>query len=295
MFRETPGDRVREIRVSESFYKEHGDEVRALCERAEEAHRSAAGNTAAGRVSEHKAADRASAKSAEIENAGRTAGAGRKTSDRADGKTTGKESAGRASGHVAGYRLPVEILPDTRFKSLSDTQTPQGILAVVEKCRWEAADILSGPAPFILILENLQDPGNVGTIIRTAEAAGVDGIFYTKGCVDLYNPKTIRSTMGAVYRMPHAEIDDMDGFLKMLADRRITTYASSLATDKTYLDRDYRTGTALMIGNEGNGLSPELQAAADALIHIPMHGQVESLNAAMAAGILMYEVCRQRM
>lgn len=194
---------------------------------------------------------------------------------------------------LAGFKY--EVLSDSRFRSTSETQNPQGILAVVRAKKWTAESILENKAPKVLILENLQDPGNMGTILRTAEAAGFQGIFMTKDCVDLYNPKVIRSTMGAIYRMPHAIIEDWEVFIKLLKEKGIITYAASLKAEKSYLDPDYTRGCAFMIGNEGNGLTEMAENTANCLIRIPMAGKTESLNAAMAAGILMYETARQEM
>ncbi|MCI1722617.1 MAG: RNA methyltransferase [Lachnospiraceae bacterium] len=185
-------------------------------------------------------------------------------------------------------------VPDERFAGLSDTRTPQGILTVLKQKAWTAEEILSKKNPFVLLLENLQDPGNAGTILRTAEAAGADGVFLTKGSVDIYNPKTIRSTMGSVYRMPHVYVDDVRGLLEMFMMKDVRTYAAFLDAPAGYLSGDYREGTAFLIGNESSGLTPELVNLSDRVISIPMKGSVESLNAAMAAGILMFEAARQR-
>ena len=149
-------------------------------------------------------------------------------------------------------------------------------------------------APLFLVLENLQDPGNAGTILRTAEAAGVHAVFLTQGAVDLYNPKTIRSTMGAIYRVPHFYVDDMDALLARFAEREVRTFAAHLRGTHAYTELDFRGGTAFFIGNESRGLTDALSDSLDVLMKIPMSGKVESLNAAMAAGILMYEARRQR-
>lgn len=186
-----------------------------------------------------------------------------------------------------------EALPENKFRSLCQTQNPQGILAVVRQKKWQMERVLEVPSPRVLILENLQDPGNMGTIFRTAEAAGFHAIFMTGDCVDLYNPKTVRSTMGAIYRMPHREGDTIQEIADFLKERKITIYAASLRARKSYLEMDYTGGTAFMIGNEGNGLTPSAEKLADELLYIPMAGRTESLNAAMAAGILMYETARQ--
>lgn len=187
-----------------------------------------------------------------------------------------------------------EVLDDRVFQAVSDTRTPQGVLCVMEQFRYSLEDLMARENPHLLILENLQDPGNLGTILRTAEGAGADGIIMNRTSVDLYNPKTIRSTMGSIYRMPFLYVDQIEDILPELKARGIRTYAAHLRGEHCYDEEDYRGGTAFFIGNEGNGLSEELSGRADTLIRIPMEGKLESLNAAVAASILMYEVSRQR-
>ena len=188
----------------------------------------------------------------------------------------------------------VEIVEDRVFQSASDTMTPQGVLSIVKQYHYKMEDFWKKEHPFFLVLENLQDPGNMGTIFRTAEGAGVDGIFLSKDCVDLYNPKVIRSTMGSIYRMPFLYVDSVTDMVEELKKKKIRVFAAHLKGKNSYDGEDYLSGTAFMIGNEGNGLTDELASKADCYVKIPMQGKVESLNAAMAAGILMYEVNRQR-
>lgn len=187
-----------------------------------------------------------------------------------------------------------EVLADHVFSHVSDTQTPQGVLAVVRRPAYTLEDVISGACPQLLVLENLQDPGNLGTIVRTAEGAGVTGIVLSSGCVDLYNPKTIRSTMGSIYRMPICCAADLHSALGEMKRQGICTYAAHLDGEQSYDQEDYRRPCAFLIGNEGNGLTKETAAAADRLVRIPMSGQVESLNAAIAAAVLMFEASRQR-
>ena len=155
-------------------------------------------------------------------------------------------------------------------------------------------DILGGENPLVMILEDLQDPGNAGTILRTGEGAGVSGVLLTKTCVDITNPKVIRSTMGSVYRMPFLYVESVVSLAQELKDRNIRTFAAHLHGKNSYDQESYTGGTAFLIGNEGKGLTDEAADSADCLIRIPMCGKVESLNAAMASGILMYEAARQR-
>ena len=188
-----------------------------------------------------------------------------------------------------------EILSDEVFKKVSDTQTPQGVLCVMKQYHYTLADLLKKENPLLLILEDIQDPGNLGTMVRTAEGAGVDGVIMTKGTVDIYNPKTIRSTMGSVYRMPFFYTEDLLGIMKQLQEAKVKLYAAHLKGNQFYHQLDFKGGTAFLIGNEGNGLKEETAEAADIYMKIPMEGKVESLNAAVASVILMYEAARQRM
>ena len=190
--------------------------------------------------------------------------------------------------------FPLEILSDSVFKHVSDTQTPQGVLCIVKQKMHEMEALLNIQKPHFMVLDNLQDPGNLGTIVRTAEGAGVDAVFMSKDCVDIYNPKTIRSTMGSIYRMPTIYIEDTVKLLELFKEKGILSYAAHLDGKNSYDKEDYREGTAILIGNEGNGLRDEVSNKADIWVRIPMEGQVESLNAAIAASVLMFEVARQR-
>ena len=191
-------------------------------------------------------------------------------------------------------KLPYDIVADSVFRQMSDTQTPQGILTVLRRPSYTLEDILGGKNPLVMVLEDLQDPGNAGTIIRTGEGAGVRGVFLTKTCVDITNPKVIRATMGSVYRIPFFYVEDVVSLKQKLQGRGIRFFAAHLQGKNSYDRESYKDGTAFLIGNEGKGLTDQAADAADCLIRIPMCGQVESLNAAMAAGILMYEAARQR-
>lgn len=190
--------------------------------------------------------------------------------------------------------FPLEILSDSVFQHVSDTKTPQGILCVVKRKNYDLEELLKVENPHFMVLDNLQDPGNLGTIVRTAEGAGVDAIFMSKDCVDIYNPKTIRSTMGSIYRMPFIYTEDIPELLNIFKKNGVKSYAAHLDGKNSYDKENYATGTAILIGNEGNGLRDEVTENADILVHIPMQGQVESLNAAIAASVLMFEVFRQR-
>jgi TrmH family RNA methyltransferase len=191
--------------------------------------------------------------------------------------------------------IEYEIVKDSVFAQMSDTPAPQGILTIVRQYHYDYAGLAGkGRTPLFLVLEDLQDPGNVGTIFRTAEGAGVTGIIMTKNCVDIYNPKTIRSTMGSIYRLPFMCVESLDEILEWFHKQGIITYAAHLQGRRFYDHENYKQGSAFFVGNEGNGLTEELSARADHLIKIPMEGQLESLNAGVAAAILMYEAARQR-
>ena len=187
-----------------------------------------------------------------------------------------------------------EIVSDEVFARMSDTRTPQGVMALVSMKEYSLDDVLRTSSPLLMVLENIQDPGNLGTIIRSAEGAGVDGIIMTAGTVDIYNPKVIRSTMGAMYRMKYTYVDKVADIVPFLKNNGITAYAAHLQGAVDYGSCDYTKGTAFFIGNEGNGLTDEAAELADTKIIIPMKGQLESLNAAVSSAILMYEAARQR-
>lgn len=190
----------------------------------------------------------------------------------------------------------LEVVSDTVFARMSETQTPQGIMAVVKMSDADIDSMLTGDkTPLILIIENLQDPGNLGTIVRMAEGAGVTGIIMSSNTVDIYNPKTIRSTMGSLYRVPIVYVSDLIETVALCKEKGVKIYAAHLAGEDNYSRKDYTKPTAFMIGNEGNGLSEQLTKEADELIRIPMSGKVESLNAAIACTILTYEAVRQRL
>lgn len=192
-------------------------------------------------------------------------------------------------------RIDYELVSDKLFREISDTVTPQGVLAVIRQKQWSLEQILcKEDCPCLLILENIQDPGNLGTIIRTVEGAGITGVIMSRDTVDIYNPKVIRSTMGSIYRVPFVYADDLVPVMKTLKEYQIHSYAARLDGDILYKS-NLQESCAFLIGNEGNGLTDEISVLADHYIKIPMQGEVESLNAAIAATILMYETMRQRL
>lgn len=199
------------------------------------------------------------------------------------------------------WRYGAEEVSDDVMKKMADTQTPQGVLAVVSQYHYTEEEVLEGynkdnegAKPLILILENIQDPGNLGTMLRSGEGAGVTGVILSKGSADIYNPKVIRSTMGSIFRMPFIYVENLAEMIKKLSANGINTYAAHLKGTKNYDEFDYTKPTAFLIGNEGNGLTKETADAATEYILIPMKGEVESMNAATSAAILTFEASRQR-
>lgn len=188
------------------------------------------------------------------------------------------------------YRMD-EVL----FNRISQTETSQGIIAVVEKNKFSARDLMkiNSECANYIILDRLQDPGNIGTIIRTADGAGYTGIITVKGTVDVFSPKVIRAAAGSVFRIPIVQVEDNRELKEAIQSLNKKLTVTCLDTDNYYYDADLSKGIALVIGNEGNGVSPELIDMADIKIKIPMCGKLESLNAAVAAGILMYEAMRK--
>lgn len=193
-----------------------------------------------------------------------------------------------------------EVVSEDVFARISDTVTPQGVLAVVKQKKYEAEELLSGQtageqkAPLLLMIEDLQDPGNLGTMFRTAEAAGVSGIIMSRETVDIYNPKAARSTMGSIFRVPFLYTDSLTEIIEDMGRRDIVVYAAALHHSLNYTEADYQRGCAILIGNEGKGLRQETVEAATRAVSIPMQGKVESLNASISAAVLLYEAARQR-
>lgn len=190
--------------------------------------------------------------------------------------------------------LGYETVTTEVMKKAADTQTPQGVLTVVKQPTYRLREMLDNDKGLYLLVEDIQDPGNLGTMFRTGEGAGVTGIIMTKNTVDIFNPKTIRSTMGSIYRVPFIYVETLPEVLADMKQKGITTYAAHLAGQTYYDSFSFRESTAFLIGNEGNGLKKETADMADHYLKIPMEGKLESLNAAVAAALLMYETHRQR-
>ena len=189
----------------------------------------------------------------------------------------------------------VYLMSAQLFDKIAQTETSQGILAVVRKPQITAEDLNEKitAKDNLVVLDRLQDPGNIGTIIRTAEGAGYGAVVTMKGTADVFSPKTIRAAAGSVFRIPIVQVENNQE-LRELADKLgKKLIVTGFDTDKYFFDVDLSQGIALVIGNEGNGVSDELMDMADIKVKIPMDGNLESLNASVAAGILMYEAKRR--
>ncbi len=173
------------------------------------------------------------------------------------------------------------------FSSITDVVNPQGIMAVIEKPDHKDVQI-DFDADVFLLLDNIQDPGNIGTILRTADSLNMKQIIVSKNTADIYNLKVVRSTMGAIFRVNVIEVDDLTKLIKELKKRKITICATDLKTDNSIYDISYKK-TAIVVGNEANGVSEEILALANKKIKIPMIGKAESLNVAVATSIILYE------
>jgi TrmH family RNA methyltransferase len=185
------------------------------------------------------------------------------------------------------------LLPDSLFASISDTRAPQGILGVLDLNRMQlgSADLKGG---MLILLDGIKDPGNMGTIIRTADAAGCAGVVVPEGCVDVYNPKVLRSTMGSVFHIPVYHCGDIAYAVEIIKSNGFRLCASQLDGSTSIYNADLTGSVALVIGSEAEGIGEETAKAADLLIRIPMKGRAESLNASVAAGVMIFEAMRQR-
>ncbi len=189
----------------------------------------------------------------------------------------------------------VYLFSDKLFSSVCGTVNPQGIMAVCHIKDSEPLATDNDKSPLYIVLENVTDPGNMGTIIRTADAAGADAVFLSPGCVDIYNPKVIRATMGSIFHLPIYRNTDVYELMCGLNEKGIMTVVSHLRGFLAPYSVDMTQGCAIFIGNEANGISDELTDEAECLVKIPMPGNAESMNAGVAGGILIYEAVRQRM
>ncbi len=216
---------------------------------------------------------------------------------------------------IAGSRLKellngenAETVSDEVYNALTDTVTPQGILAVVKRPEYRLDRLVKAENPAAggrpvpesgqespgmcsrekyVLLDDIRDPGNLGTIIRTSEAAGVKAVILSPGCVDIFNPKVIRSTMGSIFRVPFA-VMDLCGAVFELKNAGVEIFGAALKDSSDYRKTPYPEKCAFIIGNEANGISEKVLKLTDRNLKIPMHGEVESLNAAISCAVLLF-------
>jgi len=186
------------------------------------------------------------------------------------------------------------ILTPTLFNNIASTETPQAVAAISAYDYKDKDRAEDWAAKLVLVLDRVRDPGNMGTIIRTAAAVGVDIIFYTSGSADPYNPKVLRATAGSIFSVPVKLTGKPLMLLRRLKQKGLQVVASAVRSDCSYWSVDYRAPTVLLIGNETDGITEELSSEADFCVSIPLAEPVESLNAAVAAALMLYEVIRQR-
>lgn len=185
-------------------------------------------------------------------------------------------------------------ISDKLFKRLSSTQTPQGIIAVAEKKTYDVKKLIKTAGNgFFVILEQIQDPGNLGTVIRCADAFGAKAVFVSKGSADIYSDKTMRSAMGSIFHLPVADETDTKNLIGLMKEEGVMAFAASLEGGQNLQNFVFPQKSAVIIGNEAKGLSPEIQKQACGLVKIYMPGKAESLNAAVAAAIIMYETAKK--
>lgn len=190
--------------------------------------------------------------------------------------------------NVANKNTKICLVKDEILKELCETNNPQGIIAVVNNRKIN----IQNKNGFYILIDKVQDPGNMGTIIRSANASGALGVIVTKGTVDIYNDKTLRSTMGSIFKIPIIEDEDFQ-VINDLKSKGFKLIVSSLDTENNFFDIDLTGKVIICVGNEGNGVSDEVYSLEDERVKIPMPGDVESLNVGVAASIMMYEVVRQ--
>jgi RNA methyltransferase, TrmH family len=195
---------------------------------------------------------------------------------------------------LASRAIKLEEVAEAELEELADTEHPQGVVAVIEPKRWALSDLRLGPGSALLVLDGVQDPGNVGTMLRTALGLGAAGLIALKGTADLSNPKVIRAAMGASFRLPStaASAEELVAWLRLQRAQIWVADPAGQSPEPLPAPTPQRPPVALIVGNEGAGVSAVLDAAAYRRITIPLARNVESLNVAVAAGILLYEVTR---
>ncbi len=190
--------------------------------------------------------------------------------------------------------IPGHAVSDDVMEFVSDTQSPPGLIVLAERPRWELKSLLDQEKPLLVILDGLQLPNNAGAVMRTAEAAGVQGILSTTGTCDLYGPKTLRASAGSAFRLPILPALAREEIFKACQTAGVSVVTADSHGGSSFREWDWKRGTALLLGAEGPGLAGIDPAFSPAPLHIPMKKPVESLNVSVAAGIMLFEAHRQR-
>lgn len=193
-------------------------------------------------------------------------------------------------------KIEIYLVEDKMFSKLSNTETPQGVIGVVKKTLYTEQSFFTPRESSngnIIVLDRLQDPGNIGTILRTADGAGYQGAMILKGTADIFSPKVVRATTGSLFRLPLLFTDTAEKTIEVLKKYKKTVICTALKDAQYYYDCPMSQDVAVIIGNEGNGVCDEFINNSDLRVKIPMHSSIESLNAAVAAGILIYESVRK--
>lgn len=188
----------------------------------------------------------------------------------------------------------IVVVEDKLFAQLATTETPQGIIAVAQLKAYKLENLFSGSTPLVVVADRVQDPGNLGTMMRTALALGATGMILTKGSVDAFNPKVVRSAAGALFALPFAENLSIHDCMTACRERGLSILALSADGNTLLADADLKKPIALLLGNEANGLEKEVEQEADMIVSIPMHQSSESLNVAITNAIVLYEASVQR-
>ena len=194
---------------------------------------------------------------------------------------------------LASRGVPLRRLEGSLLSSLSEAETSQGLVALAERPRFSEEAIFAG-RPLVVVAVGIQDPGNLGGLLRSAEAAGATGAVLTEGTADPLSWKSLRGSMGSAFRLPHLRGLSSSEAIRRLRARSLRLVATAAAGGTPYTDFDWRGPVALLLGNEGAGLPESIRGAADAVVSIPLEGSVESLNVGVAAGLLLFEAARQR-
>lgn len=210
-------------------------------------------------------------------------------------KLSGSQRGSRLLGRFRELGIEIFLVEENLFGELADTENPQGVLAVAEPVQSSFSQIKITRESLFLLIDGVQDPGNLGTMIRTACAAGVSGVVLTKGTVDLFNPKVIRASMGTVFQIPIITREDNQRILEFFKNHGFRLLVADAKGDKIYYHSEAEGPVVWVLGNEANGPGEFFLKEADEIVSIPLWGQVESLNVAVAAGILLFDhVRRQR-